>query len=103
MQQHEALATQLPAFQARVLSGADNIDFWTEQWIWDDVLKGIDIVISTHQVRIIIPVETQLCALTIQVLLDALIHGFLRMDRLALLVFDEGEQVPVLLYSVHCR
>lgn len=49
-QQHKALSTQLPAFNARVLSGADNVDFWSEQWIWDDVLKGIDIVISTHQV-----------------------------------------------------
>ena len=58
MQQHEALATQLPEFQARVLSGADNVEFWTEQWIWDDVLEGIDVVISTHQVREISPVET---------------------------------------------
>ncbi|KAK4697136.1 endoribonuclease Dicer, partial [Lecanoromycetidae sp. Uapishka_2] len=50
MQQYKAISTQLPAFQARVLSGADNVDFWTEQWIWDDILKGIRIVVSTHQV-----------------------------------------------------
>lgn len=73
IQQHKALSTQLPAFQARVLSGADNVEFWTEQWIWDDVLKGIDIVVSTHQV-----------------LLDALVHGFVQMKQLALLVFDEA-------------
>lgn len=68
-----ALSTQLPAFQARVLSGADNVELWTKQRIWDDVLKGIDIVISTHQV-----------------LLDALVHGFVPMHQLALLVFDEA-------------
>lgn len=73
IQQHKAISMQLPAFQARVLSGADNVDFWTEQWIWDDVLRGIRIVVSTHQV-----------------LLDALIHGFVRMRQLALMVFDEA-------------
>lgn len=55
-QQYEALATQLPGFQARLLSGADNVERWTEQWVWDDVLEGIDVVISTHQVREVNPV-----------------------------------------------
>lgn len=68
-----AISTQLPAFQARVLSGADNVKFWTEQWTWDDILRGIRIVVSTHQV-----------------LLEALEHGFIRMSKLALLVFDEA-------------
>ncbi len=73
MQQYKAVSAQLPAFQARVLSGADNVEFWTEQWIWDEILKGIRIVVSTHQV-----------------LLEALIHGFVRMKQLALMVFDEA-------------
>lgn len=51
IQQHKAISTQIPNFQARVLSGADNVDLWTEQWIWDEVLDGIRIVVSTHQVR----------------------------------------------------
>lgn len=65
-----------------MLSGADNVELWTEQWIWDDLLKGIDFVISTHQV-----------------FLDALIHGFVRMEQLALLVFDEGTQIPPCLFN----
>lgn len=73
MQQHKAISAQLPAYQSRVLSGADNVEFWTEQWIWDEILKGIRIVVSTHQI-----------------LLDALIHGFVRMQQLALIVFDEA-------------
>ena len=77
-----------------MLSGADGVDFWTEQWIWDDVLKGIDIVVSTHQVTQNIPVENiQLSILTLQVLLDALVHGFVKMSQLALLVFDEGARI----------
>lgn len=51
IQQHKAISIQLPAFQARVLSGADDVDLWTEQWIWDEILRGIRIVVSTHQVR----------------------------------------------------
>lgn len=77
-----------------MLSGADNVDFWTEQWIWDDVLKGIDIVVSTHQVTQNIPAENfQLSILTLQVLLDALVHGFVQMSLLSLLVFDEGARI----------
>ena len=31
LQQFEVISTQLPAFQAQVLSGADDVKFWTEQ------------------------------------------------------------------------
>ena len=41
--------------------------------MWDDALRNINIVVYTHQV-----------------LLDALIHGFVRMNKIALLVFDEA-------------
>lgn len=85
-----------------MLSGADNVEFWTEQWIWDDVLKGIDIVVSTHQVIQITHVETfQLSMLILQVLLDALVHGFVQMKQLALLVFDEGARILKLYLSIH--
>ena len=50
-QQHDVIATQLPAFPTRFLSGADGVDHWSEQQIWDDVLAGIRIVVSTHQVQ----------------------------------------------------
>ncbi len=49
-QQHDVISTQLPAFQTRFLSGADGVDRWSEQQIWDEVLAGIKIVVSTHQV-----------------------------------------------------
>lgn len=50
------------------------MDRWTSRNDWDTVLKNVKIVVSTFQV-----------------LLDALSHGFVRMDSLALIVFDEGK------------
>lgn len=49
-QQYDVVLKHLPAFQARLLSGADNVEYWTKQWIWDDVLKDMRVVVSTHQV-----------------------------------------------------
>lgn len=49
-QQHAVLSENIPAFQARLLSGADGVDRWSEQSIWDEVLENIRIVVSTHQV-----------------------------------------------------
>lgn len=49
------------------------MDLWTEQATWDAVLQDIQIVVSTHAV-----------------LADALTHGFVRIERLGLLIFDEG-------------
>ncbi|KAK2756784.1 Dicer-like protein 2 [Arachnomyces sp. PD_36] len=72
-QQHAVLSLQLPAFQTKILSGADNVERWTTQSIWDAILLNIRIVVSTPQV-----------------LLDALSNGFLRLTRIALLVFDEA-------------
>ena len=43
----------------------------------------------------------QLSFLTLQVLLDALVHGFVHINQLALLVFDEGATVLASLVSVH--
>ena len=56
----------------RLLTGGDNVHTWSES-IWDTILDGVRIVVSTYQV-----------------LLDALSHGFIGMDRLSLIVFDEG-------------
>ena len=72
-QQYNVLSIQLPSFQSRVLSGNDGVDRWSQQNIWDDALKNINIVVCTHQV-----------------LLDALTHGFVQMEKIALLVFDEA-------------
>lgn len=49
------------------------MDRWTHHTYWDTVLKDVKIVVSTYQI-----------------LFDALSHGFVSMENLALIVFDEG-------------
>jgi ERCC4-related helicase len=56
-----------------LLVGSDGVARWSEQRIWDDILKNMQIVVSTHEV-----------------LFDALTHGFVNMLDFALLIFDEG-------------
>lgn len=72
-QQSKVFETYLPSYNVLVLSGQDDVDHWAEQSVWDAVLHNVRIVLSTHQV-----------------LLDALSHAFVKMDDLALLIFDEG-------------
>ncbi|CAG7962428.1 unnamed protein product [Penicillium nalgiovense] len=73
LQQHEVITSQILSVKTKILTGLDNVDRWTEQGIWDKVLKDVRVVVSTYAV-----------------LADALSHGFVRMSRLALLVFDEA-------------
>jgi RecG-like helicase len=49
-QQHHVLRSQLPAFQLRLLLGADKVELWSEKHIWDSVFLNVRIVVSTHQV-----------------------------------------------------
>jgi ERCC4-related helicase len=72
-QQYEVFKTNLPGYGIQMLSGQDGVDHWTEQSIWDTVLRNVRIVMSTPQV-----------------LYDALAHAFVKMSQLALLIFDEG-------------
>jgi ERCC4-related helicase len=72
-QQYEVFKTNLPGYGIQLLSGKDNLDHWTEQSVWDAVLLNMRIVLSTHQV-----------------LHDALTHAFVKMSKLALLIFDEA-------------
>ncbi|KAK7607824.1 hypothetical protein BKA81DRAFT_366321 [Phyllosticta paracitricarpa] len=72
-QQAQMFEKYLPAYQLRFLSGKDNVDAWSNQRIWDAILKDTRIVVSTPQV-----------------LLDALSHGFVKMNKIALLIFDEA-------------
>lgn len=72
-QQAKVLRSQIPSVQIKFLSGADGIDTWTDTRTWDDYLRGAHIVVSTHQV-----------------LLDAISHAFVRIERLSLVIFDEG-------------
>lgn len=73
-QQFEYIKSQISSVQVKFLSGADDVDRWTEQSLWDAVLHNVKIVVSTYQI-----------------LLDALAHAFIGMDKLGLIVFDEGK------------
>ncbi|KAG0159677.1 hypothetical protein PDIDSM_7200 [Penicillium digitatum] len=73
LQQHEVITSQILSVKTKLLTGLDNVDRWTEQGVWDKVLKDVRVVVSTYAV-----------------LADALGHGFVRMSRLALLIFDEA-------------
>ena len=76
LQQHEVITSQILSVKTKLLTGLDNVDRWTEQGVWDKVLKDVRVVVSTYAV-----------------LADALGHGFVRMSRLALLIFDEGRYI----------
>ncbi len=67
----------MPAVRTRLLLGSDNLDRWSEKRIWDAVISDVRVLVSTPAV---------LC--------DALSHGFVKMRRLALLIFDEGRPIP---------
>lgn len=60
-------------YQLRFLSGNDNVDRWSDQAIWDAVLENVRVVVSTPAV-----------------LLDTLTHGFVKLTKIALLIFDEA-------------
>lgn len=49
-QQHDVLSKYLPSSPSRLLIGADGVERWSDQNIWDEVLHNIRIVVSTHQV-----------------------------------------------------
>ncbi|KAI9883737.1 MAG: hypothetical protein M1823_004494 [Watsoniomyces obsoletus] len=71
-QQYGVLCLHIPSVQTRFLRG-EEVELWTEQSIWDAVLKNIRIVVSTPKV-----------------LLDGLTHAFVRLASIALLVVDEA-------------
>ncbi|TVY43148.1 Dicer-like protein [Lachnellula subtilissima] len=71
-QQYEYIKKHIPSVQVKFLSGADNVDRWTDPQHWAIVLKNVKILVCTYQI-----------------LLDALTHGFIKLDSLGLIVFDE--------------
>lgn len=68
------MKAQIPSVQTKIITGANQVDSWSGA-TWDGALVNVKIVITTHQV-----------------LLDALLHGFVQISSLALLVLDEGQQ-----------
>ncbi|KAG5946219.1 hypothetical protein E4U59_004274 [Claviceps monticola] len=71
-QQYEVIKLQIPVVSMKLLTGQENVETWSAN-IWDIILRDVRIVVSTYQV-----------------LLDALCHSFVKMERLALIVFDEA-------------
>ncbi|KAJ3543364.1 hypothetical protein NM208_g3624 [Fusarium decemcellulare] len=70
-QQFKVIHSQMPAVSMKLLTGQLNIDAWSPE-VWPRILDGTRIVVSTFDI-----------------LRDALDHAFVKMDMLALIVFDE--------------
>ncbi|KAK7748032.1 Dicer-like protein 2 [Cytospora paraplurivora] len=71
-QQFGVIKTQIPSVQIKMITGANNVDNWSKS-TWEGALINVNVVVSPHQV-----------------LLDALIHGFVKISSLALIIFDEA-------------
>ncbi|KAE8378630.1 ATP-dependent helicase dcl2 [Aspergillus bertholletiae] len=72
-QQYAVVRSHLPAVRACTITGMDKAERWKSQYIWDELLKDKQVVVSTHAV-----------------LYEALTHGFVHMSQLGLLIFDEA-------------
>lgn len=72
-QQFKTIRSQIPRVVTKILSGNDGPETWSTPHMWDTFLNNVSIMVTTPQV-----------------LSDALQHNFVRMDRLSLLIFDEG-------------
>ncbi|KAH8756072.1 ATP-dependent helicase DCL-2 [Diaporthe sp. PMI_573] len=71
-QQLGVFKTQMPSVLAKIVTGADEVDSWSKS-TWEGVLFNVKLVVATPQV-----------------LLDALLHGFVQISSLALIIFDEA-------------
>ncbi|CEJ94172.1 hypothetical protein VHEMI09720 [[Torrubiella] hemipterigena] len=70
-QQFNAINLQMPSVSMKILSSMENVHTWGPD-IWRAILKDVRVIVSTFQV-----------------LYDALAHGFVTIDQLALIIFDE--------------
>ncbi|KAG6006750.1 hypothetical protein E4U21_006735 [Claviceps maximensis] len=71
-QQFDVIRLQIAAVPMKLLTGQEKVETWSAA-IWKTILLDVRIVVSTYQV-----------------LLDALCHSFIKMDRISLIVFDEA-------------
>lgn len=71
-QQFGVIKAQIPSVLPKIFTGANSPETWCKS-TWDGVLVNVKVVLTTHQV-----------------LLDALLHGFVQISSLALIIFDEG-------------
>ncbi|KAF4976160.1 hypothetical protein FZEAL_7138 [Fusarium zealandicum] len=70
-QQFNVVQRQMPSVSMKLLTGHLNIDAWSPK-VWPEVLAGTRVIVSTFDI-----------------LRDALDHAFVKMEMLALVVFDE--------------
>lgn len=66
------LKLQIPSVPMKMLAGNRHLPTWGQE-IWNALLEKTRVVITTPQI-----------------LLDALDHAYIKMEHLALIVFDEG-------------
>jgi dsRNA-specific ribonuclease/ERCC4-related helicase len=71
-QQCRVIQQHLPAYHVKSLTGADDVDKWTDKNLWDAFLTGVHVVVGTPAV-----------------LADALTHAFVSISDLSLCIFDE--------------
>lgn len=71
-QQHTVLKLQIPSVPMQMLAGNRHLPTWGKD-MWTPLLEKTRVVITTPQI-----------------LLDALDHAYVKMENLALIVFDEG-------------
>lgn len=72
-QQYNILKLQNPGVICRLITGADNVEAWSNTIVWGRILQNVKIVVSTYQI-----------------LFDAATHGFVPLNSLSLIVIDEG-------------
>jgi ERCC4-related helicase/dsRNA-specific ribonuclease len=74
-QQCRVLQQHLPAYHVKSLTGADDVDKWTDKNLWNAFLTGVHVVVGTPAV-----------------LADALTHAFVSISDLSLCIFDEAHR-----------
>ena len=74
-QQCRVLQEHLPAYHVKSLTGADDVDKWTDKHLWNAFLTGVHVVVGTPAV-----------------LADALTHAFVSISDLSLCIFDEAHR-----------
>jgi len=72
-QQCDSLQRQLPPVGIQHLSSGNRVENWRTKQIWDSALRNVRVVVATYAV-----------------LQNALSDGFVKMDSVALIVFDEA-------------
>ncbi|KAK5263503.1 Dicer-like protein 2 [Exophiala xenobiotica] len=71
-QQYQTITNDIPAVSSILVVGEDNVDHWKDAHLWDAVFAH-KIIVSTPAI-----------------LRDALNRGFLTLEAISLLIFDEG-------------